>query len=63
MDLLICVDVSSINCVDTEQCPEWNAVIQFVKDLVDSLTIGDGDTRVAFISVTDVVKMEFSLKE
>jgi len=61
LDLLIVVDASEIKCGATEPCPEWNAILQFCRDLVNSLTIGKDGTQVAFITVADEAKTEWNL--
>jgi len=61
LDILIAVDASSSKCAATEPCPEWNAILQFCKDLVNSLTIGKDDTQVAFVTLTDEAKTEWNL--
>ncbi len=61
LDLLIVVDASEIKCGGTEPCPEWNAILQFCKDIVNGLIIGPDDTKVAFVTVADAVKMEWNL--
>lgn len=56
IDLLFTLDGSSTICGGTERCPIWDAILEFCKNIVNGLTIGLNDTRVAF--VTDYNKSE-----
>ena len=46
-----------------EPCDRWYAILQFCKDLVNSLTIGPVDTRVAVMTFGDMTNVEWNLKQ
>lgn len=63
VDLTILIDSSSSICGGAESCREWDSIIQFSKDLVDSLTIGPSDSRVACITISDKAYVEWNFKQ
>jgi len=63
LDLLIGVgDYSTICGGSSEPCDRWYAILQFCKDLVNSLTIGVNDTRIAFIKFSNTTNVEWNLE-
>lgn len=65
LDLVLAVDGSSSICGVgvTEPCPKWNAVTEFSKNIVNSLTIGPDDSRVAYLTLSDKAHLQWNLNQ
>ena len=63
LDFAFVVDGSTTVCGGTESCSNWNATLQFCKSIVNSLTIGKDDTKVAFATLSDYCNVEWNLNK
>jgi len=68
LDLLISVDSSASVCGGTghevpQPCAAWYAILDFCKNIVNSLNIGPDETRVAFVTYSDTTNVEWGLRQ
>lgn len=64
-DLLFLVIGSSTICEGkpADACPNWKTVIDFIKNMIRSLTIGPDDTKVAFLKIGNETDLRWNLNQ